>query len=727
MKNKYALPSTFILFTITVLSVSAQVKKAVTLDDIWKNRTFSSERVDDVNWFKSGSLYSAMDGDDVAVYDITTGLKTKTLIDAKTLKVNETETLDIQNYTLSPAEDQVLIETGVEHIYRHSSRAYFYLLNLSNQKLTAIKPGNKISLATFSPDGKKLAYTYQNNLYTYDIASGKETEITKTGKKNELIHGSSDWVYEEEFAFWKAFDWSPDSKKLAFMSFDERNVPTYNMQIWSGLYPKDYTFKYPKAGEKNSKVDVSIYDLESQKTTELEEGSQNDQYIARMQWTKNPNLLSIRRMNRIQNQLEVIHIDATTGKLNTVLTETSKTYIDINDDLKYLENGKEFVFSSDRSGFQHLYRYGMDGKLLGPITSGNWEVTSFLGLNEKSGLAYYMSTEDGSIQQQLYSIKLSGKDKNKLSVGAGTHRVTFNPSFTYFIDDYSSAARPSQIGLYEASGKLVKMLKTNETLAKKLDNFQISPKVFSEITTAEGIKLNSWTIKPLDFNPSKKYPVLMFCYGGPGHQTVTDSWDSRDYFWYQMLASKGYIIVSVDNRGTGGKGADFKKATYAELGKLECEDQIATAKYLATLPYVDASRIGIWGWSFGGYLTSLCMVKGADIFKTGIAVAPVTNWRFYDSIYTERFLKLPQDNASGYDQNSPVTFADKLKGNYLLVHGTGDDNVHFQNAVAMVDALVRANKKFESFYYPNKAHGMGGEATRLHLFNMLTDFITEKL
>lgn len=726
MKHRFIQLSIVSFLCISSLQLQAQERRSVTLEDIWKNNTFSSEHQEEVNWFKNGSLYSAMDGGNVSVYDITTGQKVRTLIDAKNLKI-DTTSLDIQNYTLSPAEDQVLIESGIEMIYRHSSRAFFYLLNLSTQKLTAIKPGKKISLTTFSPDGKKVAYTYQNNLYIYDIASAKETAVTATGKQNEIIHGSSDWVYEEEFSFWKAFDWSPDSKKLAFMSFDERQVPTYNMQMWGGLYPKDYTFKYPKAGEKNSKVDVSVYDLETAKTLELEEGSQNDQYIARMMWTKNSNLLSLRRLNRLQNQLELLHVDATNGKVQVVMTETSKTYVDINDDLKYLANGKEFIWSSEGNGYQHLYRYSMDGKLIAPITSGNWEVTQFLGIDEKAGLAYFMSTEDGSTQRQLYSIKLSGKDKKKLSIGVGTHHVSFNPSFTYFIDSYGSAAKPTQAGLYQANGKLVKLLKTNEKLTKTLENYTISPKVFSEITAANGVKMNSWMIKPLNFDPSKKYPVLMFCYGGPGHQTVTDAWDSRDFFWYQMLAAKGYIIVSVDNRGTGGKGADFKKATYAELGKLECEDQIAAARYFATQPFVDASRIGIWGWSFGGYLTSLCMTKGADIFKTGVAVAPVTNWRFYDSIYTERFLKLPQDNASGYDQNSPVTFADKLKGNYLLVHGTGDDNVHFQNAVSMVNALVKANKKFDSFYYPNRNHGIYGGTTRLHLYTMMTDFITEKL
>jgi dipeptidyl-peptidase-4 len=704
----------------------AQQKRVLQLDDVWKNPVWRGEAVEDLNWAKSGSTYTALKDGNVEVFDIRTGAKLNTLVKAEELKL-DTAVIEIQNYTLSPDESQILIETGIEPIYRRSSRAFFYLFNLKTKKLQAIYPGRKISLADLSPDGKKLAFCFENNLYVQDLESGKVQSVTTTGKKNELIHGSSDWVYEEEFEFWKAFHWSPDSKKIAFLSFDERQVPTYNMQMWGGLYPKDYTFKYPKAGEKNSRVDVSVYDLASGKTLEINEGAENDQYIARMQWTKNPGLLSVRRMNRLQNKIDLMHIDANTGSVQTVLSETAKAYFEINNDLTYLENGKEFIYNTDKSGYPHLYLHSMDGKEIRPLTSGNWEVTEFLGVDEKKGLFYFMSTEDGSIQRQLYVMGLSGKGKKKLSQGAGTHNINFNPAHTYFVDEFSSAGSPPVTTLYQADGKLVKVLEANQKLKDKLNGFVISPKTFFEITTEKGVKLNAWMIKPADFDPAKKYPVLMHCYGGPGHQTVTDAWSGPDFFWYQMLAAKGYIIVSVDNRGTGGKGSDFRKATYAQLGKLECEDQIDAAKYLATQSYVDASRIGIWGWSFGGYLTSLCMTKGADVFKTGIAVAPVTNWRFYDSIYTERYLKLPGENAVGYDDNSPVTHADKLKGNYLLVHGTGDDNVHFQNAVSMVNALVKGNKQFESFYYPNRNHGIYGGNTRNHLYQMMTDFVLRKL
>lgn len=714
------------LGTLSFLPLYAQEKRPINLDDIWKSFIWREKSIDDINWLKSGSLYTTLDNGNIEVFDLTTGQKVRTLVEGKDLKWDTTR-VDIQNYTINSDETQILIETNRESIYRRSSKANFYLYNLATKKLTAIQPGKKISLATLSPDGKMLAYTYQNNLYAYDLATGQEVAITKTGKINEIIHGSSDWVYEEEFEFWQAFHWSPDSKKIAFLTFDETQVPTYNMQMWGGLYPKDYKFKYPKAGEKNSKVDVSIFDLATGKTLELNEGSENDQYIARMQWTQSGNLLSIRRMNRLQNQIELIHADATTGHLNVVLKENTKSFFEINDDLVYLKNGKQFIYNTDQSGFPHMYLYDMSGKLIRQVTSGNWEVAKFLGLDETKNLVYFMSTEDGSTQRQLYRIGMDGKGKTRLSQGAGTHSVSFNPSFTYYIDDFTSAANPSNYSLFKADGKLVKVLEDNAELRKRMDGLQISPKTFFEVSTSQGIKLNAWMIKPLNFDPSKKYPLLMHCYGGPGHQTVTDSWGGPDFFWYQMMASQGYIVVSVDNRGTGGKGSDFRKATYAQLGKLECEDQIEAAKYFAKQTYIDASRIGIWGWSFGGYLTSLCMTKGADVFKTGIAVAPVTNWRFYDSIYTERYLKLPQENATGYDENSPVTYADRLKGNYLLVHGTGDDNVHFQNAVSMVNALVKANKPFESFYYPNRAHGISGGNTRLHLYNMMTDFLLRKL
>lgn len=708
------------------LTSFAQQKRDFTLEDIWKKPVWRGESVEDVNWFSSGAQYSVLEKGNIEVYDLKTGKRLRTLLEGTRLKT-DSGLIEIQNYNLSADESMVLIESNSEPIYRRSSKARFYLFHLKTGKIQAIMPGKKVYLANFSPDGKWVAFGYENNLYLHEVATAEEKAITMSGKINEVIHGSSDWVYEEEFEFWKAFHWSPDSKKIAFMSFDEREVPTYNMQLWTGLYPQDYRFKYPKAGEKNSRVDVSIYDLSTGLTLDINEGSENDQYIARMQWTRNPGLLSIRRMNRLQNKIELLHVDASNGNVQEILSETHPAFHEINDDLRYLQNGKEFIWASDRSGFQHLYLYGMDGKEIRPLTSGNWEVTSFLGIDEKAGILYYLSTEDGSIQRQLYATSISGKGKRRLSQGSGMHAIRFSSDFTYYLDEYSSAAAPPVTSLHQANGKQVKILEDNKALKERLDAFRTSPKEFFEITTEKGIKLNAWMIKPPDFNPAKKYPVLMHCYGGPGHQTVTDAWGGADFFWYQILASKGYVIVSVDNRGTGGKGSEFRKATYAQLGKLECEDQTDAARWIGRQAWADASRIGIWGWSFGGFLTSLCMTKGADVFKTGIAVAPVTNWRFYDSIYTERYLKLPDENAAGYDDNSPVNHADKLRGNYLIVHGTGDDNVHFQNAVTMVNALVKANRPFESAYYPNRNHGIYGGSTRLHLYEKMTRFILEKL
>lgn len=716
----------FVLFSfcLTFLSTGQQ-KKEITLNDVWKNPIWRTKGIDDLNWMKNGDHYSVLKGSEIVVFSIATGEKVKTLLSSANLNWNGNK-IEIENYKLSPDENQILIETDIEPIYRRSSKATFFLYNLQTASLKPLAEGRKIYLADFSPDSKKIAYGFDNNLYVYDLASQKELAVTSTGKKNELIHGSSDWVYEEEFEFWKAFQWSPDSKKIAFLSFLEKDVPTYNMQMWTGLYPQDYNFKYPKAGEKNARVDVSIYDLNSGQTLEIEEGAAQDQYIARMQWA-NSNILSLKRLNRLQNKLELLHVEAQNGLVRTILTQTSKEYVEVTDDLIYLKNGSGFVFGSDESGFQHLYFCAMDGSNKRAITTGNWEVTQLNGIDEQKKLVYYTGTENGSIERQVYVISLDGKGKKRLTNETGTHSATFNPTFSFFVDQYHASGQPSNFTLCKANGKAVRVIEDNKDAKRLLLDYDLAPKTFFEIEIEPGLKLNAWMIKPTNFNPQNKYPVLMHCYGGPGHQTVTNAWSGPDFFWYQMLASKGYIIVSVDNRGTGGKGAAFKKATYGKLGKLECEDQIAAARYLAKQPYVNASRIGIWGWSFGGYLTSLCMTKGADVFTAGIAVAPVTNWRFYDSIYTERYLGLPSENPDGYDQNSPVTFAANLKGKYLLVHGTGDDNVHFQNAVSMVNALVKANKQFDSFYYPDRNHGIYGGNTRFHLYEMMTRFLVNHL
>ncbi len=716
-----------ILFLFVSLSALAQEKRKLTLEDIWASRAFAAKSVGDVAWMKDGRFYTALEENKIEKYDVTTGLKVSTILDGNNMNQAGLSKLDMDGYSFSADEKKLLIQTQTSPIYRRSFKSEYFLFDLSTGTLAKLSDGGPQSYATYSPDGKWVAFARNNNMFLVDATSGKETAITTTGKQNEIIHGSCDWVYEEEFEFAQAFFWNEDSKKIAFYSFDEREVPVFNMQTWGPLYPKDYLYKYPKAGEKNSKVDISVFDVPGRKTLTLKLGAENDQYIARINWTKNSNLLAVRRMNRLQNKLELIHANATTGELQTVLTENSPTYIDINDDLTYLNDGKSFIWSSELAGFKHLYLYDMAGKLIRQITKGDWEVTDFKGINEKKKLVYYLSHEAGTTDKNFYSIGLDGKGKNLLVDKKGSGTVNMSPDFQYFIYYFSNIVSPAAITLHKADGAQLKVLEGNNDLRKNLDGILLGKVEFFSFTTVEKVKLNGWMIKPPGFDENKKYPVLMHVYGGPGHQTVVNAWGGPNYLWHQYLAQQGYIVVSVDNRGTGGRGNDFKKATYANLGKFEIADQIETAKFLGAQPFVDKSRIGIWGWSFGGYMTSLAMTVGADYFKAGIAVAPVTNWRYYDSIYTERFLKTPQENASGYDNNSPVTYADKLKGAYLLVHGTSDDNVHFQNAVAMQNALIKAGKQFSSFYYPNRNHGIYGGNTRLHLYNMMSDFVLKNL
>lgn len=713
----------------------AQQKKDITLEDIYQKGTFRAKSVYGVNWMNDGRYYSSQVADDknkvydIVKYDVTTGQPVNTIIEGENLvPTGSNQPIQYDDYTFSSDEQKVLFSTDTEQIYRRSSKAEFYIYDIASKKLTKLSDGGKQMYATFSPDAKRVAFARENNMFVTDLSNMQETQITTDGKFNSIINGYTDWVYEEEFSFAQGFHWSPDGRKIAFYTFDETNVPEFNMQMWGELYPQDNKFKYPKAGEANSKVKVSVYDVANGKTVKMDTGNEDDIYIPRIKWTNDANLLSIQKMNRLQNTLEILHANATTGKADVVLKETDKAYIDVTDDLTYLKDGKHFIHSSEVKGYNHLYLYNMSGKLVRQITNGNWEVSSYVGFDEKNDRLYYMSTEVSPLERHLYSISSKGKKKSRLTQKDGTHRVNMSNDFKYFLDYHSAANEVPTVSLHTAKdGKLIKVLEENSELKNTLAQYDIAKQEFFNMKTADGTQLNGWMIKPTDFDPNKKYPVLMFVYGGPGSQTVTNSWGGANYLWYQVLADKGMIVVSVDNRGTGARGAEFKKATYANLGKYEIEDQIEAAKWLGNQSYVDKSRIGIWGHSFGGYMTLLGLTKGEGIFRAGISVAPVTSWRFYDSIYTERFLKTPQENAAGYDENSPLMFADQLQGDLLLIHGTGDDNVHFQNAVAMQDALISANKQFESFYYPNRNHGVGGGVTSIHRFKMMTNFLERKL
>lgn len=717
MKRSYL----YVLLAICLLltePLSAQ-KKAVSLEDIWQRYTFFPASAEGFNYMKDSRFYTVSEGKSIYKYDTRTG---------KNLGLVAEIPISFEQYEFNHQEDKILLLNSLERIYRRSFRAEYFVYDLKSKQNVQLSKQGKQSYATFSPDGSKVAFVRDNNLFMVDLTTMTETAITTNGKKNEIINGATDWVYEEEFGFAKAFFWSPDSKKIAFYTFDERQVKEYNMQVWRGLYPEDYRFKYPKAGEKNAIVGISVYFLDSKETRTIDLGSEKDIYVARLQWTANPNLLAIRKLNRLQNKLELIHADVQKNTQNVILTEEDKAYVDVEfcEDLHYLQNGKEMIVASERDGFKHFYLYSIDGKLIRQITKGNWEASKLIGLDEKKRLLYFTATKESPLERYLYVVSLDKGNERQILTTKGTHEVTMSADCRFFMDDYSTANTPPVFSLYEVSGKKIKDLENNENLRKKMENYHISPKEFFTIKTPDAV-LNAWQIKPINFNVNQKYPLLMFVYGGPGSQQVKNDWDSYDYFWYQHLASKGYMIVCVDNRGTGGRGAEFRKATYAQLGKLEVKDQIEAAKYLAAQSYIDKDRIAIWGWSYGGYMSSNCILQGADVFKAAIAVAPVTNWRFYDTIYTERYLGLPQDNAKGYDENSPISHANKLKGKYLLIHGTGDDNVHFQNAVEMQKALIKAGKQFESFFYPNRNHGIYGGNTRLHLYQMMTNFLEKNL
>jgi dipeptidyl-peptidase 4 len=721
-----------ILFLLFTSFISAQ-KKDISLEDIWVNGSFRAQYMNALNTMHHGDFYTVLNFDNtipstrVDKYSYKTLEKVATLVDSKDLP----DLRYFDNYTFSEDENLLVLGTDRQQIYRHSFLGKFYVYNIKTKQLHLVSE-NLIQEPTLSPDGKKIAYVFENNLYVKNLASNTTTQITTDGQKNSIINGITDWVYEEEFAFVRAFQWSGHSDKIAFMRFDESDVPEFTMMHYGQeLYPEKVTFKYPKAGENNSKISLHLYNLNTQKTTAINLGELDQYYIPRIQFTKESDVLCVTTLNRHQNNLNLIFVNTNTLKSTLVLNEKDAAYIDITDNLTFLKDNS-FIWTSEKDGFNHIYHYNKTGKLIKQVTQGAWEVTDYYGYNPKNKKIYYQSVEDGSINRTVYSIGLNGKHKQRLGKNTGSNSADFSHSFNYYINTYSDATTPYIYTLNDAkTGRVLKEIKNNKDLSEKLKAYKISPKEFFTLKTPNGT-FNAWMIKPADFNPTKTYPLFMYQYSGPGSQSVANRWGGSNDYWYQMLAQQGYIIACVDGRGTGLKGAAFKKVTYKELGKYEIEDQIEAAKELGKRPYIDQNNIGIWGWSYGGYMSSLAITKGADTFKMAIAVAPVTSWRFYDTIYTERYMQTPQENASGYDNNSPINFTDLLKGKFLLVHGSGDDNVHFQNTMRMIESLVGAEKQFDMFVYPDKNHGIYGQYNRkgnvrLNLYKKMTTFIHQNL
>ncbi len=720
---------------LTSNAIAQNGRKQFEFDDFFKNYTFYSPVARSLISMKDGENYVASEGRGtrLVVQSYETGETINTLLDLAEFKKDKIKTFS--DYSLSADETKILLLTEKESVYRHSFTANYFVYDMAKQTLIPVSDNGKQQMATFSPDGSKVAFVRQNNLYYSDLVTGKETQVTNDGKFNYIINGIPDWVYEEEFEFNKAFEWSPDGRYLAWVRFDESRVPLFSMTLFQGqdpalddnkLYPGVETFKYPKAGEPNSIVSVHTYDIASSQMQTMDIGTETDLYIPRIRFTQNPDQLAIFRLNRLQNKFEILIAALSTGKTHLLLTETNKFYLDENyfDDIKFLDDKLHFTMISEREGFAQIYLYDMQGKLTSKVTRDNFDVTTLNGCDVINKLIYYTSAEPTPYEREVYSIKWDGSGKKKLSVNTGANTATFSEGFKYYTITSSNVRTPSATVLYNGKGRAVRVLDDSKVLNNKLKEYTFGYREFFNFNTSENMNLNGWMLKPADFDSSKKYPVLMTQYSGPNSQEVLDAWNLG---WEDYLAQLGYIVVCVDGRGTGGRGELFRKMTYLQLGKYETIDQVEAARYLGSLPFVDKSRIGIWGWSFGGTISASCMVKGNGIFKTGIAVAPVTNWRYYDNIYTERFMRTPQENPDGYDQNSPLNFAEDFKGNFLICHGTADDNVHVQNTLEFTERLVQANKQFEMQLYTNRNHNIRGGNTRYHLYTRMTNFILEKL
>ena len=701
----------FLFILIPFFSIAQ--KKQITLEDIYNKGTFRGEVV--------AADFSKLSVDPKIPEE---------LKDEKGKVIGQPG--DIIYSTVNPRI--VLLRTNIESIYRRSSKANVYVYDSLTKKVITLDVG-KVLHPTLSPDGTKVAYVKENNLYIRDLSSNSITPVTTDGKWNYIINGNCDWVYEEEFEFSRAFQWSPKGTYIAYYRFDETEVKEYNMTIYDNAYNKDYRYKYPKAGEANSKVEIHIYEVATAKDVKAQY-EQGDIYIPRIKWTKDDNNLVVFWMNRHQDDLKLLITDAQTGASNILYEEKNKYFVEVNDDWWFLKDGKNFLFTSEMNGYRHLYLHSMDGKIKTQVTKGNYEITDVNGVDEINRRIFFTMAYPRPMDRNLFVTDFAGKKTTQLTQGEAWHKVELNDDFTAFYDYRSDINTPQVVTLNsitsnkkkELSATPVKIINESAKLRDKMRDYEMSNAAFIRVPNSKGDTLNGWMLKPANFDSSKKYPVLFCNYGGPGSQQVANRFGAVS-FWHQLLAQKGFIVVSIDNTGTGYRGEEFKKKTYLQLGKFEIEDQIDAASYLSKMPFVDKNNIGHWGWSYGGFMSSLAITKGAEVFSAAVAVAPVTSWRYYDNIYTERYMRTPQENPKGYDDNSPINYTDKIKGKYLIIHGTADDNVHFQNAAQMISALVKSNIDFESAFYPNKNHGIAGgmDNTTFHLWSKMTNWIIENM
>ncbi|MDO9614202.1 MAG: S9 family peptidase [Bacteroidota bacterium] len=722
-----------ILFLVSV-SFTAFSQRKIELRDVVVDQTFSQKTVSGLRSMNDGLNYTTLEeGNKIVRYSYKTGNKLDEIFNLS--KVEAAPFTSFIDYSFSSDETKILFTTQKQAIYRHSFSSEYYIWNLTTKEMTPLSVNGAPQLATFSPDGERVAFFRENNLFVKSLKFGTESQVTRDGKKNEIINGAPDWVYEEEFSYNKAFEWSPDSKFLAFVKFNETEVPMFNIPMYQGqnpelnenqLYPGTYSYKYPKAGEKNSVVSVHVYDLKSKSSVTVEVGNDQEQYIPRIKWTADASDLAIMKVNRLQNKVDIVLANPYTGDTRAFFSEKNKRYISVEfyDNFVFLPDNKYIVVNSERNGYSHLYLYDRQGFQVKQLTDGKFDVIEFYGFDPVKKEFYFQAAKESPLRREVYFVSLDGKKSGKLSTQSGINRAVFSAGQKYFINYFNNAGTPNLVTLHDQAGKLIRTLEDNSDLKNLMKEYSVSKKEFFSFKTSEGIELNGWMLKPANFDPAKKYPVLMTQYSGPNRQKVLDSLVIN---WNEYLAQEGFVVACVDPRGSAARGEEFRKMTYQQLGKYESDDQIEAARYLGTLPYVDKNNIGIWGWSYGGFVSALCMEKGADVFKAGISVAAVTNWRFYDTVYTERYMRTPKENPDGYDDNSPLSHAGKIKGDFLLVHGSADDNVHFQNAMEFTERMVQSGVQFDMAFYTNRNHSIYGGDTTMHLYTRMTNWLKEKL
>lgn len=719
----------FFMLAFAVIAFG-QAKK-ITVEKIWDDFYFYPRGVAGYTAMPKSDCYTVVKRGGIERYSFATGELIDMLLSNADLERLSGGTVDISKvsgYEFTADESKIVLAIDEESIWRRSTLAFYYVYDIAAKTLTLVADTNtKLHFAVLTEDGTKVLFARDCDLFYQELATGKITQITRDGKPNAILNGYADWVYEEELDMSRAASWSPDGTKIAFLRFDESRVKEYNFALYDELYPTDFKYKYPKAGEDNSLVDVYIYDVAAKSLTKVDLGDNSNCYFPRVYWMPNSQDAVILKLNRHQDRLDFIRYNTATRQQDIVYTDQNDKWLDVTDNYYFLSDNNSMIVTSERNGFNHIYKVTFGGEIK-QLTNGDWEVNEIQYVNEKKKLIYYLSNESGVLNRDLYVINFDGKKKQLLTKGDGWASTEFCPNGNYYRLQYSDLNTLPKYTINEKSGKELRVLNDNKHVKETMDKYGFVNREIIHFTTEDGTELYGWMMKPANFDPNKRYPVMMNCYGGPGSQQVMNAYSSaQDLAFYQMLAQHGYISVCVDGRGTATRGDAFKKVIYQQMGKYEAIDQIAAANWLKKQPYVDGDRIGIWGWSFGGYLSALSLFRGDGAFKMAISVAPVTNWRYYDNIYTERFMRTPQENPDGYDLNSPTTYAKDLKGKYFLIHGTADDNVHFQNAMELVKALNEAGVEYDQFFFPNKNHFIMGGNTRTYLYNKLAKYILENL